>query len=95
LQPVKAQKESMATVANVQSDEKPVSAGVASWVTRAREYVDDLRAEMGRVTWPSWNQVRATTAVVLVAIFLFAAYFAVVDVLMSRFVQRIFSTFVG
>ncbi|MEZ5356062.1 MAG: preprotein translocase subunit SecE [Bryobacteraceae bacterium] len=85
----------MATVANVQqSENKPVASGVTEWVTRARDYIQDLRGEMARVTWPSWSQVRSTTGVVLVAIFLFAAYFAVVDVVMSRFVQRIFATFV-
>ena len=31
--------------------------------------------EMRRVTWPSWKQVRATTVVVIVAVFVFAAYF--------------------
>ena len=34
---------------------------------------------MRRVTWPTWKQVRATTTVVIVAVFVFAAYFAVVD----------------
>ena len=34
---------------------------------------------MKRVTWPPWKQVRATTAVVIVAVFAFAAYFLVVD----------------
>lgn len=84
----------MATVANVQQQSEGNTGGPAAWWNQAREYIDELRAEMARVTWPSWNQVRATTGVVLVAIFLFAAYFAVVDVVMSRFVQRIFSTFI-
>jgi len=34
---------------------------------------------MRRVTWPSWKQVRATTIVVIIAVFAFAAYFAVID----------------
>jgi preprotein translocase subunit SecE len=41
------------------------------------------------VTWPSWKQVRATTAVVIVAVFAFAAYFAVVDLVVNGVVQRI------
>ena len=46
---------------------------------------------MRRVTWPSWKQVRATTGVVIAAIFAFAAYFAVVDKLVGDGVTKLFS----
>jgi preprotein translocase subunit SecE len=48
---------------------------------------------MRLVTWPSWKQVRATTGVVIVAVFAFAAYFAVVDLVVGRAVTRVFDTF--
>ena len=41
-----------------------------------KNYIEEVQAEMKRVTWPSWKQVRATTGVVIAAVFLFAAYFA-------------------
>jgi preprotein translocase subunit SecE len=66
-------------------------AKVGSWPARLREYWNDLKGEMQRVTWPSWTQVRATTAVVIVAVFAFAAYFAVVDLILGRAIQRVFS----
>jgi preprotein translocase subunit SecE len=62
---------------------------VAAWPTRVRDYVDELRAEMRRVTWPSWTQVRATTTVVIVAVFAFAAYFFVVDMAVTKLVSKI------
>ena len=43
-----------------------------------------------RVTWPTWKQVRATTLVVIVAVFAFAAYFFVVDFLVGRSITKIF-----
>ncbi len=46
---------------------------------QTKNYIEEVKAEMKRVTWPSWKQVRATTGVVIAAVFLFAAYFAVVD----------------
>ena len=49
------------------------------WPAQVKEYFAELNAEMRRVTWPSWKQVRATTGVVIVAIFAFAAYFAIID----------------
>lgn len=65
----------------------------AGWPQRIKDYIEDLRSEMRRVTWPSWKQVRATTTVVIVAIFVFAAYFWVVDIAMTQFVKKIFDTF--
>jgi len=42
---------------------------------KTKAYFEDLQLEMRRVTWPSWKQVRATTGVVIVAVFAFAGYF--------------------
>lgn len=60
---------------------------------QVKEYVEDLKAEMRRVTWPSWNQVRATTTVVIVSVFAFSAYFFLVDMAITRLVTKIFDTF--
>ncbi|MBV8902543.1 MAG: preprotein translocase subunit SecE, partial [Acidobacteriia bacterium] len=46
------------------------------------------------VSWPTWKQVRATTGVVIAAVFLFAAYFAVVDAIVNTIIQRIMNYFV-
>lgn len=67
-------------------------AGV-SWWRGAADYVEDLRSEMRRVTWPTWPQVRATTAVVVFSVFAFAAYFTVVDFVIERGVSKVFQTF--
>lgn len=66
--------------------------GVMGWLQGVKEYIDDLKAEMRRVTWPSQEQVKATTAVVIGTVFLFAAYFAVVDLLLGRAVNQIYQT---
>ena len=71
-----------------------------SWMTRAgqwpaqtKNYFEELQQEMRRVTWPSWKQVRATTTVVIVAVFAFAAYFFVVDELVGRLITKLFDAF--
>lgn len=80
------------SVANVQTGNNPL--GKASELTvRIREYFDDLKAEMQRVTWPSWKQVRGTTGVVIAAVFGFAAYFYLVDIVLGRAITRLFNTF--
>lgn len=68
------------------------AATIAAWPKRVKDYFADLQAEMRRVTWPNWKQVRATTAVVIVAVFAFAAYFSVVDFVVGKAITKIFQT---
>ena len=58
-----------------------------------KNYIEEVQAEMKRVTWPTWNQVRATTGVVIAAVFLFAAYFFVVDSICSRAINFVIHKF--
>jgi preprotein translocase subunit SecE len=66
---------------------------VGEWPKRVKTYVEELQTEMKRVTWPSAKQVRATTLVVIVTVFAFAGYFAVVDLIVGRAITKVFSTF--
>jgi preprotein translocase subunit SecE len=68
------------------------STGIGSWVPRVKNYVEELKSEMRKVTWPSRPQVQATTAVVIACTFLFAAYFALVDLLLGRAINQLFQT---
>ena len=60
-----------------------------SWPQRTRSYISEVKAEMRRVSWPNWPQVRATTGVVIAAVFLFAAYFFVVDNIVRTVIDKI------
>ncbi len=73
--------------------EMSVPQGPMSWPARAKNYYEDLQLEMKRVTWPPWKQVRATTGVVIAAVFAFAAYFWVVDQIVGRAITRLFAVF--
>jgi len=75
------------------SEEKDGKKGIAAWPSQLKDYVEELRREMRLVTWPSWTQVRATTGVVIFAVFAFAAYFAVVDSIVGRGIQALFDKF--
>ena len=65
---------------------------VSGWPAAIKDYFNELQAEMRRVTWPSAKQVRATTGVVIAAVFLFAGYFAAVDFVLGRAVNQLFQT---
>jgi preprotein translocase subunit SecE len=64
-----------------------------NWIQGTKDYVNELRLEMRRVTWPNRKQVQGTTAVVIFSVFAFAAYFEVVDSILSRGVTGIFRLF--
>ena len=74
------------------SEELSVTQKAAGWPAQFREYVEELKLEMRRVTWPSWPSVRATTGVVIAAVFAFSAYFALVDFLVGRGVTKLFDS---
>ncbi len=65
----------------------------ATWPVRIKNYYEELQNEMRLVTWPTWKQVRATTAVVIIAVFLLAGYFMVVDEIVNSAITKLFNTF--
>jgi preprotein translocase subunit SecE len=70
-----------------------VTTKAVSWPEQTKTYIEEVQAEMRRVSWPSWPQVRATTGVVIAAVFLFAAYFAVIDTVVNAGITKLISTF--
>ena len=66
---------------------------VGQWPAQTKNYFEELQQEMRRVTWPTWKQVRATTGVVIAAVFVFAAYFAVVDAIIGNGITKVFEFF--
>jgi preprotein translocase subunit SecE len=65
----------------------------STWPANVKSYFEELQTEMKRVTWPSWKQVRATTIVVIIAVFAFAAYFAVIDQIFLSLINKLFNAF--
>jgi len=58
---------------------------------RLGEFLKDVRAEMKKVVSPSRAEVQATTIVVIVTVFVFAAYFGAVDYIVGHLMDFIFS----
>jgi preprotein translocase subunit SecE len=64
-----------------------------NFIDSTRDYVDSLKVEMRKVTWPSRKQVESTTAVVIISVFAFAGYFQVVDSVLGWGVKGIMKFF--
>jgi preprotein translocase subunit SecE len=67
--------------------------GIKSWPERMKVFYNDVRTEMRKVTTPSRKEVQSTTAVVLIAVFLFGLYFWVIDNVIGRGIDYLFHMF--
>ncbi|WP_263365026.1 preprotein translocase subunit SecE [Edaphobacter bradus] len=56
---------------------------------RIISFLKDVRSEMRKVITPSRSEVQSTTTVVIVTVFIFAAFFWVVDSIIGRGVQAV------
>lgn len=77
----------MAKKAAQSSETKAESAG--NPVARFTKYVEDSRAELRKVTWPSAKDTRKATLMVLIIVALMAVVLGVVDLVLSNLITYI------
>ena len=75
------------------SDDDSFGGKIRSYPERVKSFYNDVRTEMRKVTTPSRKDVQATTAVVLIAVFLFGLYFWIIDNVIGRGVDYMFRFF--
>jgi preprotein translocase subunit SecE len=63
---------------------------VTTGPARLIEFLKDTRQEMRKVVTPTRDQVQSTTIVVLVTVFIFAAYFALIDAVAGKGIDKMF-----
>ena len=61
-----------------------------SAIERLREYTKDVGIELRKVSWPTRDELRDSTVVVIVTVLLVAAFIGVVDQILNRVVGLIF-----
>ena len=74
----------------------PASKSIGKVVDLWKEFtgfLGDVRAETRKVVTPSRKEVQATTTVVVITVFLFALYFAVIDFVIQHGVTALFDYF--
>ena len=54
-----------------------------SAINQLREFVKDVRLESAKVSWPTRDELRDSTVVVLITVLLVAAFIGVVDRLLT------------
>ncbi|HIK57743.1 MAG: preprotein translocase subunit SecE [Nitrospinaceae bacterium] len=58
-------------------------------ITKALEFLAEVRAEVKKVTWPSRREAIGGTTVVVVVVLLMAVFLGTVDAILSKIVQSI------
>jgi preprotein translocase subunit SecE len=58
--------------------------------TNVAEFMQQVRQEMSRVTWPTRKETLVTTGMVFVMVFIAAGFFFVVDQVLSYGVRLVF-----
>ena len=61
-----------------------------SAMQQLREYIKDVRTELKKVSWPTREELRDSTVVVIVTVLLVAAFIGIIDQGLSRTVALIF-----
>jgi preprotein translocase subunit SecE len=61
--------------------------------TNPFEFVQQVRQEAAKVTWPTWKEVWITTAMVLVMVTLASIFFMIVDQGIGWFVHLVLNAF--
>ena len=64
-----------------------------NWWTKSKEFLSEVRSEMRKVSFPSRDEVVATTIVVVITSFVFAAFLFVADQLIVYGYQSIVKVF--
>ncbi len=70
-------------------EQNAITSSIRSWPERIKTFYNDVRTEMKKVTAPGRKEVQATTTVVIITVFLFAAYFWMVDFALSSTLDRV------
>jgi len=61
-----------------------------SLAAQAREFVKDVQVEFSKISWPSRNELRDSTVVVILTVMIVSAFIGVVDQLLNMLVHLLF-----
>lgn len=60
---------------------------------RAKQFLDEVKVELKKVTWPNRKEVYGTTTVVIASVFIFGIFLYLCDFVFSIIRQWVFSYF--
>jgi preprotein translocase subunit SecE len=77
------------------ADEESIGERLKAWPDRTKDFLEEVRAEMKKVNYPGRKEVQATTTVVIITVFIFAAFFYVTDAVIQFGLDHLLRMFRG
>ena len=68
---------------------------VSSVTRRSSEFLRDVRAELRKVSWPSWEDLRRSTGVITIIVILIGLLIGVMDLAFSKILIDLFGRIFG
>jgi len=62
----------------------------SGFANKLSRFLRDVWIELQKVTWPTWEELKGSTAVVVVAVILISIFIGVVDFGLSRVMRIVF-----
>jgi preprotein translocase subunit SecE len=84
-----ANKKSKREAKRVQQQQQTQKGGLVSKLSEFKEFFEQSKVEMKKVTYPSQKQTLATCGSVLVLVFILSVFLGLVDVALSKILQVI------
>lgn len=60
-----------------------------AWIAKGGRFMREVRAELGKVSWPGRKEVIGSTAVVIASVFIVSFFLGLVDVILQKIMSAI------
>ena len=54
-----------------------------NFIEKTKRFLREVKAEMAKVTWPSWVELKGSTILVIIVSIIFAVYVGIVDMVLT------------
>ena len=61
-----------------------------AWTVQAREFIKEVQVEFTKISWPSRNELRDSTVVVIFTVVIVAGFIGAVDQVLNLLVHLLF-----
>lgn len=54
---------------------------------KIKRFLKEVRVELGKVTWPTWYELRGSTGIVIITVLVVTAFIGLVDLGLGRLIS--------
>jgi preprotein translocase subunit SecE len=62
---------------------------IRAWVAAVRTFFDEVRQELKKCSWPTWGELKESTVVVIVSVFILSAFVGVSDFVLNSVLKLV------